>query len=213
MQEIDTQTRDRYYAEAAIRLRKAGFAPQPQADGLLPVDWGGSRLCRITAGGGAQFREADLEREGARAAFDRAVEIAASTAEYMRLLETAPELYAQTLESGYKLLAEFNGVVLAARANERFGCQFVTWERTYDQMGVTLGHYTDSYQGAKRDFAVRTGLIPQAMVFSEQQLADLYRCCRQALRRWQAPTAHSAIATRSGSGTSRNRSSASPPAQ
>ena len=181
MQEINTHVQDTYYAEAAIQLRKAGFAPQSQEDGLLPVDWGGSHLCRITAGGGAQFRAEDLERDGARAAFDRAVEIAASTAEYMRLLESAPELRAEALESGYKLLSEFNGVVLATKPNERFGCQFVTWERTYDQMGVTLGHYTDSYQGAKRDFAVRAGLIPQAMVFSERQLADLCRCCQQAL--------------------------------
>ena len=44
------------------------------------------------------------------------------------------------------------------------------------------GHYYgDNFTGAKQDFAVRSGLIPQAMVFSEEQLIDLCRCCKQAL--------------------------------
>ena len=86
MKEINNETRDRYFAEAAIRLREAGFEPQPQEDGLLPVDWQGSRLCCLTAGGGAQFHAENLERDGGRAAFDRVTEIAATTAEYMRLM-------------------------------------------------------------------------------------------------------------------------------
>ena len=67
MKEINEETRDRYYKEVSRRLSGAGYEPQPQEDGLLPVDWEGSRLCRVTAGGGAQFREEHLEREGGRA--------------------------------------------------------------------------------------------------------------------------------------------------
>ena len=130
MKEINVETRDRYYKEVSRRLSGAGYEPQPQEDGLLPVDWEGSRLCRVTAGGGAQFREEHLEREGGRAAFDQVTEIAATTAEYMRLMETAPRLVAQGLEGDYRLLADFNGAVLAGHPTIH-GTEFVTWEWDY----------------------------------------------------------------------------------
>ena len=181
MNEISAEARDRYYAELSIRLREAGFEPRPQEDGLLPVDWQGSRLCRLTAGGGAQFREEYMDRDGARAAFDRVTDIAATAAEYMRLMETAPPLEATGLDDSYRLLADFGGAVLAGHPTSR-GTEFVTWEWDYPHTGMWQGHYFGgNYAGAKRDFAVRAGLIPQEMVFSEEQLADLCRCCRQAL--------------------------------
>ena len=181
MNEISAEARERYYAEASIRLREAGFEPRPQEDGLLPVDWQGSRLCRLTAGGGAQFREEHLDRDGARAAFDRVTDIAATTAEYMRLMETAPPLKATGLDDSYRLLADFGGAVLAGHPTSR-GIEFVTWEWDYPHTGMWQGHYYGgNYAGAKRDFAVRAGLIPREMVFSEEQFADLCRCCRQAL--------------------------------
>ena len=179
MKEIDNETRDMHFAEAAIRLWEAGFEPQPQDDGLLPVDWQGSRLCRLTAGGGAQFREEYLDREGGRAAFDRVTELAAATAEYMRLMETAPPLKA--ISGDYRLLADFNGSVLAGHPTSH-GTEFVTWEWDYQHTGMWQGHYYGgNYAGAKQDFAVRAGLIPREMMFSEEQLVDLCRCCAQAL--------------------------------
>ena len=181
MKIINNEARDRYYAEAALRLREAGFEPQPQEGGLLPVDWQGSRLCRLTAGGGAQFHAEDLERDGGRAAFDRAAEIAATTAEYMRLMETAPPLKATGLSGDYRLLADFNGSVLAGHPTSH-GTEFVTWEWDYQHTGMWQGHYYGgNYAGAKQDFAVRAGLIPREMMFSEEQLVDLCRCCAQAL--------------------------------
>lgn len=179
MKEIDVEARGRYYEEVSIHLRKAGFDPQPQEDGLLPVNWEGSRLCRLTAGGGAQFREEHLERDGGRAAFDRVTGIAATTAEYMRLMETAPHLVAQGLEGDYRLLADFNGAVLAGHPT-RHGAEFVTWEWDYQHTGMWQGHYYgDNFTGAKQDFAVRSGLIPQTMIFPTEQLDDLYRCCEK----------------------------------
>ena len=45
-------------------------------------------------------------------------EIVRTTAEYMRQMEMAPFLKADGLEDGYKVLADFNGTVLAGvRAN------------------------------------------------------------------------------------------------
>ena len=179
MKEINAEARDRYFKEVSQRLIKAGFDPRPQEDGLLPVDWNGSRLCRLTAGGGAQFREEHLERDGGRAAFDRVTEIAATTAEYMRLMEAAPLLVANGLEGDYRLLADFNGTVLAGHPTGH-GAEFVTWEWDYQHTGMWQGHYYgDNFIGAKQDFAVRSGLIQRAQIFEQNELGELYRCCQR----------------------------------
>ena len=181
MKEINNEARDRYYAEAALRLREAGFEPQPQDDGLLPVDWQGSRLCRLTAGGGAQFHAEDLERDGGRAAFDRVTELAAATAEYMRLMETAPPLKATGLSGDYRLLADFNGSVLAGHPTSH-GTEFVTWEWDYQHTGMWQGHYYGgNYAGAKQDFCIRAGLLKQNQLFSPEQLTEVYRAIHETL--------------------------------
>ena len=181
MSEINVEARDRYYAEVSLKLSKAGFAPQPQEDGYLPVDWNGSRLCRLTANGGVQYREEHIERSGGREALDRVIDIAGTTAEYMRCMESARNRQAETVGGGYTVLSEYNGVVFGAKAIKQFGCEFATWERTPDNKGVTIGHYIGDYKSAKQDFAMRARLIPREMVFTAEQLTDLFRCCKQAL--------------------------------
>ena len=37
MRQNNIEARDRYYAEVSLKLSKAGFTPQPQEDGYLPV--------------------------------------------------------------------------------------------------------------------------------------------------------------------------------
>ena len=179
MNENNEEARERFYREVGIHLNHAGFAVQPERFDLLPVEWNGASLCRITAGGGAQYRAEELEPEGAEDAFWRAADIAATTAEYMRLLETAPPLKAVGLGGDYRLLADFNGTVLAGHPTSR-GVEFVTWEWDYQHTGMWQGHYYgNNYAGAKQDFAVRAGLIPQALIFEQEQLDDIYRCLQK----------------------------------
>lgn len=98
-----------------------------------------------------------------------------------RLLEQAPQLKASGLEEGFRLLAEFNDVVLAGRTT-RHGFQFVTWARDFDKKGVCWGHYfEEDFESAKEDFATRAGLLPKERVFIEEQLAEIYRCVRETL--------------------------------
>ena len=181
MKEISTETCDRYYEEVSLRLREAGFEPRSQEDKLVAVDWQGSRLCRITAGGGAQFRAEYLDREGGRAAFDRVAEIAATTAEYMRLMEAAPHLVATGLEGDYSLLADFGGAVLAGHPTTH-GTEFITWEWDYPHTGMWQGHYYGgNYAGAKQDFCIRAGLIKQNQLFSPEQLTEVYRAIHETM--------------------------------
>lgn len=176
---INEEASDRFYKEVGIHLTREGFSVLEQRNGLLPLEWCGAPLCRITAGGGAQFRRDELEPEGAGNAFQLATEIAHTTAEYMRLMEIAPRLQAKGLDGDYRLLADFNGTVLAGHPTAQ-GVQFVTWEWDYEHTGMWQGHYYgNNYLGAKQDFAIRSGLISKTLLFEQSELDELYRCCQR----------------------------------
>ena len=175
----DEEYRDKYYKEVALRLARKGYAVKEQKDGLLPVEWNGASLCRITAGGGAQYRDEELEPDGAAKAFYKATDIAAVTAEYMSLMYIAKPLVAIGLDGSYRLLAQFNDTVLAGHPTGQ-GTEFITWEWDYQHTGMWQGHYFgDNYPGAKQDFATRSGLIPQALLFKKEELAAIYHCCQK----------------------------------
>ena len=81
----------------------------------------------------------------------------------------------------YRLLADFNGTVLAAHPT-RLGVHFVTWDWSCDRTGLNQGHYfQDNYTGAKQDFAIRAGLVSKQLIFNEAQLTEIYRCCTDTL--------------------------------
>ena len=94
-----------------------------------------------------------------------------------RLWKTPPCSVLGGLDNKFHLLADFGGAVLAGR--ERGigrGYEFVTWIWDYERVGVSHGHYyEDDFAGAKRDFAVRSGLIPKASLFSNEELTEIYR--------------------------------------
>ena len=91
---------------------------------------------------------------------------------YMKLLETAPPLKAESLADGYRVLAEFNGTVLAGKKT-LLGAQFVTWAWDYDRRGVSNGHYyMEDYQTAKEDFTFRSGLMAREL----RQAAQGFLC-------------------------------------
>ena len=84
-------TKETYFGELSFALRRRELLPRPvEEDGLLPVEWNGRVLCRVT-------------------------EAAGTIMKYMKLLETAPPLKAESLADGYRVLAEFNGTVLAGK--------------------------------------------------------------------------------------------------
>lgn len=74
----------------------------------------------------------------------------------------------------FRLLSEYGKIVLAARDDGVYGLHFVTWEYGYDRRSVGLGHYTMDYEAAKRDFALRAGLIPEKQLFEKDELKQMY---------------------------------------
>ena len=159
MYEKDTEQRNRFFEELSICLSREGFTVQPQENGLLPVLNNGMPLCRIEEDNSIRYRPEDITDADMELARDQVAHIAGVTAEYMMQMESAPVLKASGLDESYKVLAEFNGVLLAGHPSS-CGVQFVTWEWGYDHTGVYQGHYTaHHYEHAKRDFAIRSGLL------------------------------------------------------
>ena len=172
----------KYFRELTLNLQHAGFVVKPETDeGLLPVELDGQRLCLALDTGTVRYWREDVADDYRSAALDRANSITKATAEYMSQLATAPQLTANSLTEDYRLLADFNGVVLAGHPT-RYGVQFVTWERSSDRTSLGSGHYygpgggADSYTAAKRDFATRSGLIPRSALFDQKQLIEIYHC-------------------------------------
>ena len=173
--------RKQYFEELHIALTREGFTSQPKQGELLPVEWSGLPLCRITADGGVRYWQEDVAMPERERACERATDLACTVREYMTLLEQAPPLQAQSLTDDYRLLADFNGAVLAAHPT-RLGVQFVTWDWSFDHTGLNQGNYfQENYVGAKQDFAIRAGLISKQQIFNQEQLVEIYRCCSDTL--------------------------------
>lgn len=171
-----------YFRELTLNLQHAGFVVKPETDeGLLPVELDGQRLCLALDTGTVRYWREDVADDYRSAALDRANSITKATAEYMSQMAAAPQLTTNSLTGDYRLLADFNGVVLAGHPT-RYGVQFVTWERSSDRTSLGSGHYygpgggADSYTAAKRDFATRSGLIPRSALFDQKQLIEIYHC-------------------------------------
>ena len=175
----DSQTR--YLREAGIVLAKEGFQLDEVHTDRLCILLDGSPLCEVTESGGVAYRNEDIDEPERIAAKDKVYEIVRTTAEYMRQMETAPVLKADGLEDGYKVLADFNGTVLAG-VQSKYGVHFVTWDWAYGHTGVCHGHYfMENYAGAKRDFAIRSGLIQKERLFTPEQMTEIYRCCADSV--------------------------------
>ena len=177
MNSSNTGQQLRFLEETAIRLRQNGFTVEPIEDYHLPVCWEKGRLCRISGRGSVLYRQ-ERAAPGAQDALQTVIDTAKMTSEYMAILETAPRLKASGLTGDYRVLADFGSAVLAGHPTER-GVQFVTWEWDFDRKGVHHGHYFQGdYEAAKRDFTVRSGLVPKDALFEPEQLAEIYRALR-----------------------------------
>ena len=170
-----------YLEEVCTCRHRAGFETQPLENSQLPVQWNGVPLCRITGKGSVFYRREDVSTPLVEEALIRAEDITARTMEYMTAMETAPQLKASGLEGDYRILADFNGTVLAG-THSKHGVQFVTWDWNYDRTGLSHGHYfMEGYDEAKQDFAIRSGLIRKEQLFSPEQMTEIYRCCADSV--------------------------------
>jgi hypothetical protein len=156
-----------------IELGKAGFPNAeyvPEAE-IVMVQPDNDRMPQIIDEGGIRYgREHDhMATKIIRPIVDRVNELAAAW-------ENAPAApYASC--SNFRILAEYNNVVLAARddtdSGRGHGFHFVTWKHSADRTGFDYGNYTEDYTAAKEDFTARSGLVNRYRLFTPEQANEI----------------------------------------
>ena len=77
--------------------------------------------------------------------------------------------------SNYRKFLEHGDTVLAGAYNKESGFKFATWNQNADGTYLVYGHYMDSYEKAKEDFAIRAGLINKNKVFTADQAELIFK--------------------------------------
>ena len=98
-----------------------------------------------------------------------------------QILELAPSICVHGPDDRRKVFADFGDVVLVGSAGRKI-VDFATWEWDYGRSAVYAGHFfSDNYEAAKQDFAVRAGFVNGQRLFSDQQLGVIRNACEFAL--------------------------------
>ena len=169
--------REKYFSELSRRLREKGIETSLANTQKLDVLLRGQPVLYVSPGNDIFLLPAGSKNEEAYDLYHQVAVVADEVYEYVEAMQGAPILHASGLNEEFHLLADFGGAVLAGRERENGqGYQFVTWTWDYGRRGVSHGHYYEGdFQSAKQDFAVRSGLISKAQLFSPEQLTELYR--------------------------------------
>ena len=170
-----------FFGELARRFQREQIEFSVPEKNRLPILLNGQEIGAVIPDGSMRIRKEFIDDTEVSDLCQRTGEIAAEAREYMKLLEDAPPLKASSLSEPYKLLADFNGYVLGGMESKH-GVQFTTWQWTYDNDGLTLGHYFgNDYAAAKQDFALRSGLVLEEKRFTPEQLIEIYLCCADTM--------------------------------
>ena len=154
----------KFFMELSRRLYVDGIGSTAREDKRLEVSPHGRRVLSVTSAGDVFLLPAGSKNEEASELYHQVTAAADEVYSYVEAVQNAPLLQTSGLHEKFHLLADFGGAVLAGQERENGqGYQFVTWIWDYDHAGVSHGHYyEDDFQGAKQDFAVRSGLISRA---------------------------------------------------
>ena len=146
------------------RLEAAGYQPELDANGTGHIYRRGQEAAFINEDGEILYKP--WNRQHAFYIRDMRDEVS----QYVILYHYGST---PTKPAGFKTaprkLTEFGGAALCARQlDDDYGYEFVTWRENGDSRET--GHYTTDYAAAKRDFAVRAGLIDRDRLFTETEL-------------------------------------------
>ena len=165
---------EKFFSELSRRLRRESIATGELADDRLPVLQDGQEAMWIGPKGTIFLKSELAHDQSCGRLYDRVAGISAQVREYTTAIEAAPQLKAEGLHENFRLLSEYNGLVLAGREMEgSLGYEFATWWYTYDRTGVTQGNYHYDYDDAKLDFACRAG----AARFDSRECVCANRAC------------------------------------
>ena len=172
---------DRYFQEICRRVKPYNIETEGlKENGTFYFSFDSEPLCHVALDGINYYSSEHLDTEEKKELCSLVSEISEDTRAYVLAMENAPSLKAADLRDGYRLLCEHGNIVFAGKDMGEYGFEFVTWSYTYDRKGVTLGHYYhNDYEGAKEDFAVRSGLVSEQKMFKDEELQAIYRTLDQ----------------------------------
>ena len=178
-----------YFSELSRRLREKGIETSLADTQKLDILLRGRPVLFVSSNSDIFLLPAGSQNEEASDLYHQVAVVADEVYEYVEAMQGTPILHASGLNEEFHLLADFGGAVLAGRERENGqGYQFVTWTWDYGRRGVSHGHYYEGdFQSATQDFAVRSGLISKAQLFSPEQLTELYRATDFLLEEGPAP--------------------------
>ena len=168
---------NKYFTELAHRLQAAGITTGHPERNQLTVLLNDQPVLFVSSESDVFLLPAGSNPPEASELYHKVAQTAEEVYAFDEAIQTAPLLHASGLSEKFHLLADFGGAVLAGRElGNGWGYQFVTWIWDHDRTGVSHGHYyEEDFQGAKQDFAVRSGLISKAQLFLPEELTQLYR--------------------------------------
>ena len=178
----DTRSqKQKFMDELGHQLQRRKLDTQQMNDGLLHVKWNEQKLCTVDSSGAVRFRAGDILDAEADHQLQSVMHMAKQVKEYMQILELAPSLCVNGPDDHRKIFADFGDVVLVGSAGRKI-VDFATWEWDYGRSAVYAGHFfSDNYEAAKQDFAVRAGFVNGQRLFSDQQLGVIRNACEFAL--------------------------------
>lgn len=152
-------------------IRRENMPADPKV--LLTVLKGQEEICRFEKGGAMRFWPESPYAEERNKLHDLLLNL---KGRYDLYLDAKPLNCADVRD--YRLISEFGKYLLAAKRSEDKEIRFTTWQYTYDRTGVTLGHYYETnFDGTRKDFITRSGLIDPKKLFTEEELLVLYEAC------------------------------------
>lgn len=178
-----------FYVELSRRLAESGIESVSKEGAQLEILLHAQPVLYVSPGNDIFLLPAGSKNEEANDLYHQVAVVADEVYEYVEAMQGTPILRASGLNEEFHLLADFGDAVLAGRERENGqGYQFVTWTWDYGRRGVSYGHYYEGdFQSAKQDFAIRSGLISKAQLFSPEQLTELYRATDFLLEEGPAP--------------------------
>lgn len=152
-------------------IRRENVEADPKI--LLTALKGQEEICRFEKGGAMRFWPDNPYVDERNGLYNLLLNL---KEQYDLYLDAKPLDYVDVRD--YRLISEFGNYLLAAKLSKDNEIHYVTWQYTYERTGVTLGHYHETnYQGALKDFILRSGLIDPKQLFTEDELLVLYESC------------------------------------
>lgn len=181
---------NKYFKELARRLNGSNIEVGMAGDHALPILLHGQTAITVRQSSDVFLAPESSGDQEAGELYHRVSGLAREVKEYTAAMERAPVLKASGLDEDFRVLADFNGVVLAGHEMEHSrGYQFVTWKWDYNRTGVMFGdYYINDYEAAKKSFATRSGLVAKERLFTDEQLTELYRGTEHLLEEGPEPT-------------------------